>query len=482
MMSKILEFTRLRKSRQQRSNENGNNLMDDGDILNSDFMSRSVIENDRSNNQDSPPNQSALDRYISRRKSHRFSYKIMRVVGNILAVITTIAFLVLVPMITYHAMIYEKARADFAAFYSAGAFVLITVVMSTKQIYGHLTNWYMPDVQKYVVRILWMVPIYAVQSWLSLRYHEARLYIDILRDLYEAYVIQSFLYYLMELLGGEDTLVQLLQEKDAYYGNHPGFFKFFFPSWEMGYDFMFNCKHGVIQYVVVKIIGTILTAILEPIGLFNEGDISWTKGYVYISFMINLSQMWALYCLVKFYHATHDDLNEWRPMGKFLCIKGVVFFTWWQGVALAVVKSRGMMPDIGQWDMDDVANGVQDYLICVEMFCFAIAHSFTFTYKEYLPSRRGVGGGGISRGNSAEADGRDHDGEISLDYTEFRPPVIRTLNTPMGFRDAFWSSTVPNETLNDIRRFRTGALDQSPNQSSDIGMLRNVSIQHAESV
>lgn len=163
-------------------------------------------------------------------------------------------------------------------------------------------------------------------------------------------------------------------------------------------------------------------------------------------------------------------------------IKGVVFFTWWQGVALAVVKSHGMMPDIGQWDMDDVANGVQDYLICVEMFCFAIAHSFTFTYKEYLPSRRGVAGGGISRGNSAEAGARDHDGEISLDYTEFRPPVIRTLNTPMGFRDAFWSSTVPNETLNDIRRFRTGALDQSPNQSSDIGMLRNVSIQHAESV
>ncbi len=114
--------------------------MEDGDLLNSDFMSRSIIENDRSNNQDSPPNQSALDRYISRRKKHRFSYKIMRVMGNILAVITTIAFLVLVPMITYHAMIYEKARADFAAFYSAGAFVLITLVMSTKQIYADVAT------------------------------------------------------------------------------------------------------------------------------------------------------------------------------------------------------------------------------------------------------------------------------------------------------------------------------------------------------
>ena len=46
-----------------------------------------------------------------------------------------------------------------------------------------------------------MVPIYSIQSWLSLRFHGGRIYIDLLRDLYEAYVIQSFLYYLMELLG-----------------------------------------------------------------------------------------------------------------------------------------------------------------------------------------------------------------------------------------------------------------------------------------
>lgn len=89
---------------------------------------------------------------------------------------------------------------------------------------------------------------------------------------------------------------------------------------------MANCKYGVLQYVVVKIFASLATATLEPIGLFNEGEFSLTKAYIYVSFMINLSQMWALYCLVKFYHATHDDLASpvnWKPLGKFMCIKGV---------------------------------------------------------------------------------------------------------------------------------------------------------------
>jgi len=36
-----------------------------------------------------------------------------------------------------------------------------------------------------------------------------------------------------------------------------------------------------------------------------------------------------------------------------------------------------------------VTSGLQDYLVCVEMFCFAIAHKFTFTHLEYLPRYNG---------------------------------------------------------------------------------------------
>jgi hypothetical protein len=193
------------------------------------------------------------DREFIRSKRGRrcFSFGLMKCLGNTLAIVSSLGFLVLVPAIAYHAMLYEKARPDFVAFYSAGAFVLITLIMSTKLIYNHLTHWYMPDVQKYVVRILWMVPLYAVQSWLSLRFHNARLYIDTLRDLYEAYVIQSFMYFLMELMGGEDRLVQVLHDKDPHYGVHLSIFRYFIPPWEMGFEFVsvFFCSLMCLSFV-----------------------------------------------------------------------------------------------------------------------------------------------------------------------------------------------------------------------------------------
>ena len=95
---------------------------------------------------------------------------------------------------------------------------------------------------------------------------------------------------------------------------------------------MLQCKHGVLQYVVVKAIASVLTFAFQSMGVYGEGQFKWNVAYPYLAFFLNISVMYALYCLVKLFHAVNDELRDpinWHPLGKFLCVKGVVFFTWY---------------------------------------------------------------------------------------------------------------------------------------------------------
>jgi len=283
-------------------------------------------------------------------------------------------------------------------------------------IYGilmHLTNCYQPNVQLYIVRILWMVPIYSVESWLCLRFHDFAIYIETLRDLYESFVLYCFLQYLIEVLGGEEALILLLKDKSPTRGFHYVPMNWCLKPWIMGQPvaqrskrelsaeekssphkravrwtspFFIKCKFGCLQYVLLKFVSSIFVMVLEVNGWYKEGDFTTRGGYLYICILTNLSQCWALYCLVIFYYATKTELSPIRPVGKFLSVKALVFFTWWQSLGIYILLEMGLIPEYKEleWTAEEVAKALQAFLICIEMFFFAIMHMFVFPHSDYL--------------------------------------------------------------------------------------------------
>src|SRR3989338_10782118 len=73
-----------------------------------------------------------------------------------------------------------------------GVFGFLACVVSGWSIVQHLRHFFKPDSQRHVVRILLFVPIYSLDSFLSLLVPGIAIYFDVIRDCYGAFVIWSF--------------------------------------------------------------------------------------------------------------------------------------------------------------------------------------------------------------------------------------------------------------------------------------------------
>lgn len=83
-------------------------------------------------------------------------------------------------------------------------------------------------------------------------------------------------------------------------------------------------KYWTWQFVVIRPVCSVLMIVLQLLGLYTSW-ISWT-----FTIVLNISVSLALYSLVIFYHVFAKELAPHKPLSKFLCIKGIVFFCFWQ--------------------------------------------------------------------------------------------------------------------------------------------------------
>lgn len=117
----------------------------------------------------------------------------------------------------------------------------------------------------------------------------------------------------------------------------------------------------------------------------------------------DISVFVALYALTIFWVCMKQELAPFHVGAKFVCVKGVIFFSFWQGLTISILVATGLITKStfyveayisvgGVVDDIHLSAALQDTLICMEMPLFALAHMYAFSFKDYVePAKRLAG-------------------------------------------------------------------------------------------
>lgn len=317
---------------------------------------------------------------------------------------------------------------SFMVYQLAGTFTLLSCLISMWHMTAHLRKLNQPMVQRKILAILWMSPVYAITSWFSLVFPSAEGYLAIIKDGYEAYIIYQFLSFCIAVIGKGDRkqVVEVLAEhadhltppfrltaifeicgcvKSPVYESNRQLAdeillqcQFVRCSCCVLYVLCVSCIYWIcrrtnspshvlqfaMQFVFFRPLTTTAMVILNNLHYYGKGTqaMDYRAPQLYITVIQNISIFVAFTGLLKFYHAVDNELQWCRPFAKFLCIKGVVFMTFWQGLAISILAETTNSEAEG-W-----ADSAQNFLICLEMLLFSIAHFYCFPTEEWQDGYR----------------------------------------------------------------------------------------------
>jgi len=158
------------------------------------------------------------------------------------------------------------------------------------------------------------------------------------------------------------------------------------PRITLGRKFLRQCYQFILQFVIIKPLLSVIAVSLyfgDPKAYDEENIFKANNGYLWLTVVENISITISLYYLVLYYMAVKEELAPFSPVGKFLCIKAVIFFSFWQGVVINVLASFQIVHGTTYLSEANVGRVIQDFAICIEMFVLSIIHHKVFPYRQF---------------------------------------------------------------------------------------------------
>lgn len=247
----------------------------------------------------------------------------------------------------------------------------------------HLFYWKNPKEQKAIIIIILMAPIYAVDSFVGLLDFQGSkaffMLLESIKECYEALVIAKFLALLYSYLNisiSKNIVPDGIKGREIHHSFPMTLFQ---PrTVRLDHHTLKLLKYWTWQFVVIRPVCSILMITLQILGMYPNW-LSWT-----FTIILNFSVSLALYSLVLFYHVFAKELKPHKPLTKFMCVKGIVFFCFWQGIVLEILVALGIIRSHHFWlDVEHIQEAIQNVLVCVEMVVFSVLQQYAYHVAPY---------------------------------------------------------------------------------------------------
>lgn len=278
--------------------------------------------------------------------------------------------------------------------YIGAIFTFIAVVVSLFLITMHATHYLKPYEQRHIIRILFMVPVYAAVSLLSYYYYNHSVYFEVIRDCYEAFAIASFFSLLCAYIAPD------LHQQKVY-------FRTITPKkwvWPMKYfqkctggadkGFLRTPRSGltwfnviwvcIFQYCFIRVFFTLVAVGTQAADLYCLESLNPAFSHVWVMVFESIGVSIAMYCLIQFYVQIKDDIRQHKPLLKITAIKLVIFLSFWQTTTISFLTSSGAIKPSSKVQTPDIKVGIPALLLCVEMAFFSVFHIWAFSWRPYL--------------------------------------------------------------------------------------------------
>ncbi|CAI2163093.1 5910_t:CDS:2 [Funneliformis geosporum] len=227
-----------------------------------------------------------------------------------------------------------------------------------------------------------MVPIYTVFDLLSYFFIRQSVYFATIRDVYQAASIISFFNLLLEYLGSSEHIrtIKLLRVTST---SAP--FPFCCCSFNPSKHTLLlpGLKLGVLQYVLILYLTTLIALLLQFLGVFCKESWSIYFPQIHLILVQTVSSLIANLCLNFFFQAVKEELSRHQLILKDICINWALFFVTYQGHALAIAVFVGLIGPTDYLTADDISTAVQSVLMSMEFFFLSILQLKAFSAAEY---------------------------------------------------------------------------------------------------